>query len=111
VEGALCRIGLQPIVLLLFGFALLAASASPSTYGQSTRPRLCGIIDPLDALLHCDEQCYGKAASRRTLQRWRKQGVIGYVMIGRKIGYRPAQVREFLDRQEHAGAPCPSSGR
>jgi hypothetical protein len=46
---------LRPLVFLLFGLAFLAAGASPDAYGKP-RPRLCGIVHPLDFVLHCRNQ-------------------------------------------------------
>jgi hypothetical protein len=56
------------------------------------------VFDKGDKLLDNQDLCFMLHVSKRTLQRYRTEGRLPYILIGQKIYYRTSAVREFIER-------------
>jgi transcriptional antiterminator len=54
------------------------------------------VFDRDDKLLDNQDLCQTLNVSKRTLQRYRSDGMLPYLKYGQKIHYRTADVREFV---------------
>jgi predicted site-specific integrase-resolvase len=56
------------------------------------------IFDKDEKLLDNTDLCFMLHVSKRTLQRYRREGKLLYIMLGQKIYYKASDVREFVER-------------
>jgi hypothetical protein len=56
------------------------------------------VFDKDEKLLDNTDLCFMLHVSKRTLQRYRREGKLPYILLGQKIYYKTSDVREFVER-------------